>query len=63
MPDKKDYDYGNADLLEKYNGTHPAVFETRIKNAQWNFIYDKRKFFPQNYILTNKIQYNLLDFF
>jgi hypothetical protein len=43
IPDKKDFDYGNADLLEIYNGTHPAVFETRIKNAQWNFIYDKRK--------------------
>jgi hypothetical protein len=43
IPDKKDFDYGNADLLEMYNGTHPAVFETRIKNAQWNFIYDKRK--------------------
>lgn len=43
IPDKKDFDYGNADLLEMYNGTHPAVFETRIKNARWNFIYDKRK--------------------
>ena len=43
IPDKKDFDYGNADLLEMYNGTHPAVFETRIKNAQWDFIYDKRK--------------------
>jgi len=43
IPDKKDFDYGNADLLEMYNGTHPAVFETRIKNAQWNFIYNKLK--------------------
>lgn len=43
IPDKNNFDYNNGDILEKYNGTHPAIFETRIKNAQWNFIYNKGK--------------------
>ncbi|MCC6370265.1 MAG: glycosyltransferase family 2 protein [Bacteroidia bacterium] len=38
-----EFDYSNIDLLERYTGKHPAVFETRIKNANWNFVYDKQK--------------------
>lgn len=39
----EEFDYSNIDLLAIYNGTHPKVFEQRIKNATWNFVYDKTK--------------------
>jgi hypothetical protein len=40
IPEVEEFDYSNIDLLEVYSGTHPKVFEERIKNANWNFNYD-----------------------
>jgi hypothetical protein len=39
----EEFDYSNIDLLEKYNGTHPAVFRRRISQAQWSFHYDRAR--------------------
>lgn len=39
----EEFDYSNIDLLAEYKGSHPAVFSERIKNANWEFIYDKRR--------------------
>ncbi len=39
----EEFDYSNIDLLEIYQQTHPAVMKQRIKDASWNFIYDKKK--------------------
>lgn len=38
-----EYDYNTVDLLSVYKGSHPAVFEKRIHNAQWKFDYDRKK--------------------
>jgi hypothetical protein len=35
-----DFDYSKIDALEKYKGTHPAVMQQRIQNANWKFDYD-----------------------
>jgi len=43
IPEVEEFDYYNIDLLEEYKGTHPKVFETRTKNANWNFKYDPKK--------------------
>lgn len=37
-----EFDYSNIDLLEEYNGTHPAVYADRISKADWSFVYDKK---------------------
>lgn len=39
----EEFDYSNIDLLEPYLGSHPKVVENRIKNANWNFDYDKKR--------------------
>ncbi|HOZ86593.1 MAG TPA: glycosyltransferase family 2 protein [Bacteroidia bacterium] len=39
----EEFDYSNIDLLEIYKGAHPSVMEKRIKDAGWNFKYDKTK--------------------
>ena len=38
-----EYDYSNIDLLAEYQGTHPAVFAKRIREARWNFDYSDSK--------------------
>ena len=43
IPEVEEFDYNNIDLLDVYRGSHPKVFEKRIKNANWNFKYDKAK--------------------
>jgi hypothetical protein len=43
IPATEEFDYSNIDLLEIYKGSHPKVVAQRIKNAGWNFIYDKTK--------------------
>lgn len=35
-----EFDYSQIDALEKYTGTHPAVMQPRIDNANWQFEYD-----------------------
>lgn len=39
----EEFDYNNIDLLAVYRGSHPKVFEQRIKNAHWHFVYDQSK--------------------
>ncbi len=43
IPKVEEFDYNNIDLLAEYKGTHPKVFDKRIKSAQWNFIYDRSR--------------------
>lgn len=37
------FDYSQIDSLKKFSGTHPAIMNERIKNQDWDFIYDERK--------------------
>jgi hypothetical protein len=39
----EEYDYSNIDLLAEYQGTHPAVFSKRIREAKWPFDYSDSK--------------------
>jgi len=34
------FDYSNIDILSKFNGTHPAVMQERIRHINWYFDYD-----------------------
>lgn len=43
IPEVEEFDYNNIDLLGIYQGSHPKVFEKRIKSANWTFKYDKTK--------------------
>jgi hypothetical protein len=43
IPEVEEFDYSNIDFLEEYKGTHPAVYQSRIANANWNFKYDPSK--------------------
>ncbi|MDB4999718.1 MAG: glycosyltransferase family 2 protein [Mucilaginibacter sp.] len=36
LPETYEFDYGNADRLVKFTGTHPAVMQKRIKATNWN---------------------------
>jgi hypothetical protein len=36
MPETYEFDYGNADRLLKFTGTHPSVMQKRIESTRWN---------------------------
>ena len=37
----EEFDYSQIDSLEEFNGTHPLVFQNRVKAADWKFNFDK----------------------
>jgi hypothetical protein len=37
---EEEFDYGNADRLVKFNGTHPEVIRKRIDAVNWQFSFD-----------------------
>lgn len=43
IPEVKDFDYNNIDLLGEFKSTHPLVMKQRIENAHWKFIYDRTR--------------------
>ena len=40
LPQNLEFDYGNADILQKFEGTHPAVMKKRIDVVNWKFNFD-----------------------
>jgi hypothetical protein len=40
IPETKEFDYGNADRLIKFEGTHPQVMQQRIAASNWKFSID-----------------------
>jgi len=43
VPSTAEFDYGNADNLKLFNGTHPKVMVNRIQAVNWKFSYDPTK--------------------
>ena len=37
----EEFDYSQIDSLEEFIGTHPQVFQARVKAADWNFKFDQ----------------------
>ena len=37
----EEFDYSQIDSLEEFKGTHPQVFQARLKTADWNFKFDQ----------------------
>jgi hypothetical protein len=43
IPQKSEYDYNRADIIEKFNGSHPLVMQQRIQKANWKLSFDPTK--------------------
>lgn len=43
MPETYEFDYGNADRLLKFTGTHPAVMQKRIEATRWNIDFGAKR--------------------
>ena len=41
--DSREFDFNDVDLLEVYEGKHPAVMQEVIKAKDWEFVYDPTK--------------------
>ena len=44
IPQNYEFDYGNADRLLKFTGTHPLVMQNRIEAVNWKFSFDPTQF-------------------
>jgi hypothetical protein len=55
LPVSKEFDYGNADRLLKFEGSHPKVMLERIAAGNWKFSVDptlyKKKMTPRRKLL------------
>ena len=40
LPENIEFDYGNADRLIRFKGTHPQVMQKRIEVSNWKFQVD-----------------------
>ncbi len=40
LPESDEFDYGNADRLIRYEGTHPRVMQKRVELSNWKFQID-----------------------
>jgi hypothetical protein len=43
LPETYEFDYGNADRLIRFTGTHPAPIQKRIAATNWNIDFDSKK--------------------
>lgn len=43
LPETYEFDYGNADRLIHFTGTHPAPIQKRIAATNWNIDFDSKK--------------------
>jgi hypothetical protein len=43
IPEAKEYDYSRADIIQKFNGTHPHVMHDRIQKMNWKLNFDPTK--------------------
>jgi hypothetical protein len=55
VSEASDFDYDQIDSLKKFEGTHPAVMEERLKRLNWDFRFDIRnkKFSVKDWLLYN----------
>ncbi|RNL49613.1 glycosyltransferase family protein [Pedobacter jejuensis] len=59
VPSNAEFDYGNADNLKLFKGTHPKVMLERVNALNWKFSYDPSKIKSTHSLrvrILNKIQ-------
>lgn len=61
LPESMEFDYGNADRLLKFEGTHPAVMQKRIAAGNWKFAIDPAQY-QKRMSLRRKILQKIEDF-
>ncbi|WP_374949209.1 glycosyltransferase family 2 protein [Mucilaginibacter sp.] len=60
IPDTYEFDYGNADKLVKFTGTHPAVMQKRIAATNWNIDFGDKSL-QKNMDLRRKVLQKIED--
>jgi len=60
MPETYEFDYGNADRLLKFTGTHPAVMQKRIEATRWNIDFGAKRI-NKNMTIRRKVLQKIED--
>jgi len=60
MTETYEFDYGNADRIKQFKGTHPAVMLNRIEKTNWKLDFSNKPL-NRNYTLRRRFLQAILD--
>jgi len=60
MTDTFEFDYGNADRINRFKGTHPAVMLKRIEQTNWELDFSNKPL-QKDYTLRRRFLQTILD--
>ena len=60
MTETFEFDYGNADRIKRFAGTHPAVMLKRIEQTNWELDFSNKPL-QRNYTLRRRFLQTILD--
>jgi hypothetical protein len=60
MTDTFEFDYGNADRINRFKGTHPAVMLKRIEQTNWELDFSNKPL-QKHYTLRRRFLQTILD--
>jgi hypothetical protein len=60
MVETFEFDYGNADRIRRFEGTHPQAMKKRIEQTNWNLDFSNKPL-QKNYTLRRRVLQVILD--
>ena len=60
MPETYEFDYGNADRIKQFTGTHPAVMQPRIEKTGWKLDFSNKPL-QKDYTLRRRVLQAVFD--
>jgi len=60
VPETYEFDYGNADRIKPFKGTHPQVMQKRIETTRWNIDFSNKPL-QRNYTFRRRLLQLIMD--
>lgn len=60
VPETYEFDYGNADRIKRFKGTHPQVMQKRIETTRWNIDFSNKPL-QKDYTFRRRFLQLILD--
>jgi hypothetical protein len=60
IPETYEFDYGNADRIRPFKGTHPQVMQKRIETTRWNIDFSNKPL-KKNYTFRRRLLQTIFD--
>lgn len=60
VPETYEFDYGNADRIKPFKGTHPQVMQKRIETTRWNIDFSNKPL-QKDYTFRRRVLQLIMD--